>query len=777
MADFNWWSFLDPTALTYESYGKARDVLSPSSGYSYYAPGSGGGQPSYWSERRSASPFASAAQQRLEAAKQRQAALRAQQSAAYAGLAAQAKAQLTAPPPPSPIDTFAPPSSDSMDLSAADIMGGGSDAMSNPYLRGAYVLGAAVAPGLKPPPRSAGFTVKSTSNGRQFTSFTVGKQPKYNPEQTRKNAEIAAKKAIQTGKAALDAINKGKLASQKPTQPLTKQQQQVAKSRAMMGWVLGATKGPRLGAAALKAMAQKTIDSGNKLSATAGKFQKSTIAFDAKQLADTAKAQRVARVPGSMKAPQGGKRRTSTGTGRSVMGASPGSFDVFGLLGATPGSYDIFGATPGSFAVGATPGSYDVFGATPGSFDVGAAAMIDYEMIGEPWMEIVGHGDRSVGAAEWTEIVGDAQAFDDDVLGAALANEIIGQEEQPTDYTETTSASGMPGPPDYGANAMMGLSGPPTIQDAIAAMTAESEPDPFPDGSDGIFWDCPTNDSLPVGAIVFDGQRPMTQDGQGRGGVGNHSFYFGQWSGPPKGGPGSGYSLHNDGWWLFLAGTQPSKDYSGGKNYDKVGDADYGMVFESQKNGWGPLIGNPNDWERGLRFSPSGPKGPRWFWYFNQAPDWAKHAVVQQRLNDLMVQYQAAVTAGQTDYVAAQIQDQLDQKTAADEDRKTALQDAELARQQQVFDQQQAQDAAKQEAQAQALAMQQQAIYQQQAATSAKLESAQAAYFAAHPEAIYTQAPEGGGGEEGEAPYYGEEEAPYAEEEAPTDWGDSEEGF
>lgn len=772
MADFNWWSFLDPTALTYESYGKARDVMSPSSGFSYYAPGSAT-QPAYWAQKRGTSPFGSAAQQRLEAAKQLQAALRAQQSAAYAGLAAQAKSQL-APP----VNTFAPPSFDSTEPSAADqsVIGGRSDDMSNPYLRGAYVLGAAANLPLKPPPRSAGFTVKSTTNGRTFTSFSVRRPKKYNPEQTRKNAEIAAKKAAMAGKAALDAIQKGKLASQK-------QQKPPPKGKSVMGWVLGATRGPRLGVAALKAMAEKTIDSGRKLTVTADKFQKSTIAFDAKKAADTAKAQRVSQMPRSMRAPQGGKRRT-------VMGATPGSYDVFGLLGITPGSYDVFGATPGSFAVGATPGSYDVFGETPGSFDVGrlgthmpaygthapdfgvdddllgAAEIVDYQLIGDDWMEIVGEGELSMGAAEWSEIVGDARQFNYEVLGRAVVNHVIGQDEPPADSTDTTSASGMPGPPDYGALAMMGLTAPPTIQDAIAIMTDEAERDPFPNGDDQTFWDCPTDDSLPVGAIVFNGSRPMTQDAQARGGVGNYSFYFGQLPGVvPKGGPGSGYSLHNDGWWLLLTGQQPSRDYSGGRNYDKTGAADSAMDFESQKNGWGPLIGNPYDWEKGLRFSPSGPSGPRWFWYFDQAPDWAKHAVVQQRLNDLMVQYQAAVTAGQADYVNAQIQDQLDQKAAADESRKSAAQDAELARQQQVFDQQQAQDTARQEAQAQALAL-------QEAGTSAKLEEAQAAYFAAHPESMFTQMPEGGGEEGGEEPYYGEEE------EAPPDWGDSgEEGF
>ena len=63
-------------------------------------------------------------------------------------------------------------------------------------------------------------------------------------------------------------------------------------------------------------------------------------------------------------------------------------------------------------------------------------------------------------------------------------------------------------------------------------------------GDDPGFYDCPTDDDLPLGAIVFDGSHAPPYMG-----LGNFSVFFGVMPGspPPKGGPNSGYSLHEDG--------------------------------------------------------------------------------------------------------------------------------------------------------------------------------------------------------------------------------------
>ncbi len=219
----------------------------------------------------------------------------------------------------------------------------------------------------------------------------------------------------------------------------------------------------------------------------------------------------------------------------------------------------------------------------------------------------------------------------------------------------------------------------------------------------------------------------------------------------PKGGPFSGYEIHDDGWWLLLQGTQPSTNYSGGRNYDKTSDPSAAMQAEGAANAWGPLVGAPTapgtstpSWTAGLRFSASGPNGPRWFWFFDQAPDWAKQPILQKRLNDAIVAYQAAVAAGKTDFVNQQIQDQLDAQDAAKAAKAQAAVDAQVAQQQEVEQQREAEAQARQaEQQAQLdLAAQQQADQFQ-----AQQESAAAAYLQQHPEMMFQ--PDQGGGDQG----------------------------
>lgn len=746
---FNWWSFLDPTALTVESYKHAKNVLSPS-GPGTYVPQQA--QNPYFAQRHAAgNPLATAAQQRLETGKAQQAALRAQQASYYADLAARAKALAppSLPPPDSVVPDEAPDYTspdtvtgyersrdmselsekvrEDLDRDRGDIVGETRGDWTvgarprrmpkpalvvghypiNPYVRGVDIIGATSPTQMKTLAPRSGITIKTSPGGRTFTSLSVKPGKTHDPRKTLQTAKDVAKRAQEVGKRAIAAADK--LAKKAATTKV----RGAAPSRKPV---------KKLGAAALKQLAQKTIDAGKKLSAQADGFDKALKAVPIKQKAAAQKAKQATK-----------------------------------LLGDTPGDFSVGnnGYTVGNFGT-----RMPMWGTHAPDFGV--------PIIGDDgWVEVVGGTDPIdyilIGAAE----------FDAHVLGLSMIGQVapvpdpfrpgLMTDGSPDpaygggDYGATTS-SDIPGPPDYGANAAMGLAGPPTLADANAALMAETIPDPYPNGDDPTFYDDPT--ALPLGYVVFDGSRQPTQDANGVGGLGNYTIFFHQFADTiPKGGPDSGYSLHNDGWWLLLTGRKPSRNYSGGRNYDHVRKPDNGMVFESKKNDWGPLMGHPGSWTKGLRFIPNGPNGmgPTWFWYYNMAPDWAKQAVLQTRLNDLMTQYQTAIAAGQTDYTNAQIQDQLDAKDAADQAKIQAAADQQLAIQQQ-----------QQDAQQQALQMQQQQAelqaWQQQQAVSTQLDQAQAAYFAAHPEQMF--APAGPAAADEESPDYG---APDYGDEAPVD--------
>lgn len=254
-----------------------------------------------------------------------------------------------------------------------------------------------------------------------------------------------------------------------------------------------------------------------------------------------------------------------------------------------------------------------------------------------------------------------------------------------------STVSPVAGPPDYGA-------GPTPTPDTVAPQpgidyVASSALGPsdwaqfYTSDPSGVLPNGSLGTPVPLGAIYFDGSRPLAFRA-----VGNATCFYGTLPGGamPKGGPGSGYEWHGSGgfdWALVLQGS--GGGYDGGKNYDKVNNPDLAMISESQKNGWGPLVGNPQLPEMdGLRLDVA---KMAFFWPYDMAPSWAQAPVRQAAFNAAVVAWKAAQTAGQADYVAAQLQDKLDAQTAADNARKQAQQDLQLAQQQQVFDQQQQQ--------------------------------------------------------------------------------------
>jgi len=222
---------------------------------------------------------------------------------------------------------------------------------------------------------------------------------------------------------------------------------------------------------------------------------------------------------------------------------------------------------------------------------------------------------------------------------------------------------------------------------------------------------------LPMGAIIYDGTQPFPWQG-----VGSFTRFYGQLPDgkKPDGGPYSGYQWGGgnpsimDGWYLWWASA-----YNDGVaidlRYKKEGEGEHKILGtgrarsdDSLKHGWGPLIGKPEGWTRGLRYDAG---GNQWFWYYDQAPAWAKAAGEQQRLNQAILEYKAALTAAQTEAAAKALADQAEQKEYEQQLKQQAKDDAEyqrqLERERQAAEQQAAIQALEQERYDQAMAAQQ----------------------------------------------------------------------
>jgi len=222
---------------------------------------------------------------------------------------------------------------------------------------------------------------------------------------------------------------------------------------------------------------------------------------------------------------------------------------------------------------------------------------------------------------------------------------------------------------------------------------------------------------LPMGAIIYDGTQPFPWQG-----VGSFSRFYGQLPDgkKPDGGPYSGYQWGGgnpsimDGWYLWWASA-----YNDGVaidlRYKKEGEGEHRILGtgrarsdDSLKNGWGPLIGKPEGWTRGLRYDAG---GNQWFWYYDQAPAWAKAAGEAQRLNQAVLEYKAALTAAQAEAAAKALADQAEQREYEQQLKQQAKDDAEyqrqLERERQAAEQQAAIQALEQERYDQAMATQQ----------------------------------------------------------------------
>ncbi len=582
----------------------------------------------------------------------------------------------------------------------------------NRYHAGAVAQAGASAPAIPVSAPGHGYMFKTTPRGRKFTSVVVSKKAS-DPKKTVQTARVVAERAQRVGKDVLARVAKAAAVTTKKA-------------------VLGVATAPKKLAslAALKQQATKLIAAGKKLSTHTDGFEKTVHNAAIKSKANAVRAQQVTKIHGYDDNDVAGEYFMDiVGPDWEEIQAEDEGFDQL-ILEEVLGSFQ-----PGEGGYMDIMGQY---GPTPDPL--------------RPGLMTDGSPDPSYGAG-----------------GAPGGTD-------PSGGTTTTSslASQLPGPPDYGAGQPPTLSGGGIVkadgttwpQPGIDYM-----PDPAPNGDDLQMYDCPTDADLPGGAVLFDGSQPVPFKG-----LGSYTVFFGTIPGgaaPPYGGTNSGYEWHGSGgfdWALKLTGDGNTAGYTGGGNYDKVANPDAAMASESARRGWGPIIGNPQGgWTRGLRFSPSGPNGPRFFWFYDtaaQVAPWAVGAILQAELNNEITQYKAAVLAGQTDYVNAQLQDKLNAQTAAAQAQQQAGVDAQVAQQTEVANAQAAIVQQQQDAQAQTQMMQQQAqeaqLQQQQAQQGLQASDLQLQFFSQHPEAMF--APDQGGG--------GDQELHAVDQGTPTDGGD-----
>ncbi len=310
--------------------------------------------------------------------------------------------------------------------------------------------------------------------------------------------------------------------------------------------------------------------------------------------------------------------------------------------------------------------------------------------------------------------------------------------------TPGAASDGTPGPPNYGMGSPPSLSGGViTMSDGTSWPVAGIDfvADPF--GGD------PSQDAqvystdlgnIPAGAVYYDPSvmGPMPYQGWGSfhrffpqkdqsDGKGNSGF---QWGG------GDPSIMDGVYWWYHgaTAGTEYKHENAGNSLADGYSGAQDLATRENEsvKQGWGPLIGNPQGWTRGLRIDRS---KNAFFWYWDQAPQAAQMSGpngLQAKLNQAILDYNTQLTAAKANYAAAIATDQLNAKQAAamqvqqQQEDAQAQHQAEIAQmqaqaQEPALEQQQAQLALQQEQQRLAYQKQQQqfAAQQQQAEVQA----------------------------------------------------------
>lgn len=242
----------------------------------------------------------------------------------------------------------------------------------------------------------------------------------------------------------------------------------------------------------------------------------------------------------------------------------------------------------------------------------------------------------------------------------------------PTTGLPMDGSSTLAGPPDYG----MGPA--PTTAPALVP-GSDYTPDPGFTTDYQVYSSTGSGVPVPVGAVIYqdDGSHPFQAKAIGSYGY----FHQGVPSVKSRDGNGSGYivrGVNKDGslkWKAYIKSASVNNDQS--LKADEAQSLPT-MAQNSTTNGWGPLIGNPASWSKGLRYDVGADK---WFWFYDQAPPWATAADTMNRMNQAVLDYKAQLTAAAANYAAEQAQDQLDAQNAAAMAKQQAQEDSDAQHQ------------------------------------------------------------------------------------------------
>lgn len=373
-----------------------------------------------------------------------------------------------------------------------------------------------------------------------------------------------------------------------------------------------------------------------------------------------------------------------------------------------------------------------------GDYEIGA-----YEVLGDAW-EVLGEelwGDYEVLDAELSalhyEVLGDAEA--DAAQAAAEAEAYAAFGPRPGESGPTAPSTGEPagassyasapvGAPVTGPESNYGMGPPPT--EAPPPAPGTFTPGTPPETDQNIY----DSTKMPLAGIVYySGEKGLPRDG-----MGSWNRYYGD-RGTAEG--GSGFYWDGESW-RQRDKTGPAayhdSDPLSAANIDwmiKLSAGDPATLAAWPYTPYGPLVGSPNGWTKGLRFDVS---NRSWFWFLDQAPKWATVVQDLERLHQAQVDYETALTANKTAYLEQVAQDKLDAQQSRNLARQQALDDANTARQQQELETRAAQLE-------QQMAEQQQRYEGQMADLDVREQSAMMSYFEQNPEEMFAAVEEGGG--------------------------------
>lgn len=283
--------------------------------------------------------------------------------------------------------------------------------------------------------------------------------------------------------------------------------------------------------------------------------------------------------------------------------------------------------------------------------------------------------------SEKLKVGGKTSVHGDDMLGEELAMQSLvhGAEFDALTsdpFSEMDEMFGYTGPTDQDPSAVPTSSVAPTYApddgsdpyavDTSALGAPPTQAPPMVEGVDFVKGSSPNSDStsystLPLGAVIYDGSHPPLK-----------------WSlvsfNKYKNNEETFYSFPGvQGWGVASGGWDGPANEAGIKGISQ-GSSARDVNAASIAKGWGPLVGATDQPDfKGLRYNSG---DDTWFWFWNDAPDYAKQPIMSLRLQKAITDYQAATAAAEAEAAAQAEQDALDQQQAEQAAIDQAAQDA-----------------------------------------------------------------------------------------------------